>query len=231
MRWHASICLTSSAHHGCFRIIPQVEARIDWNAVAADGDTWLVDVAKWLRVRCRNHFGNIDIRTFGEDCKLICEGDIYIAIGRLCKLCHLGSFRCHKVPDAIWLGEIWAIIEVEYCFIEFNAVLGALLIDSADKLWILAKVGEDATSKNTFRREDEGEICACAKARDLLKCGCETVPSSSHWESGLVGDESSRLETLCNSDRCFIHPAKVRDSIVIDEEWNDDDYGIGFSDC
>jgi hypothetical protein len=52
------------------------------------------------------------------------------------------------------LGEIWAIIEVEDCFIEFNAVLGALLIDSANKLWIFTKVGEDATSKNTFWRED-----------------------------------------------------------------------------
>src|SRR6185503_5749118 len=83
------------------RIAGQVEARVDGNAVTADGYSGAVDVAEGLAVCRVDHALDVDPRSVGEARQLVREGDVEVAVGRLGELREL---RCLGAPHRAYLG-------------------------------------------------------------------------------------------------------------------------------
>src|SRR4051812_14460141 len=66
------------------------ESWVDGDAVAADPESWRVNVRVRLAVRSRNDFSHIEAVAIGHACELVREGNIHVTVGRLRELGEFG---------------------------------------------------------------------------------------------------------------------------------------------
>ena len=98
---HAGVGGAGRRDDGRLGVGPQVQPRVHRDAVAADGDAGLVDVAVRLRVRCLDHLVDVDARGRGVAGELVREADVHVAVGGLGELGQLGGLGGAEVPDAV----------------------------------------------------------------------------------------------------------------------------------
>ena len=74
------------------------EVRVDRDAVPADADPGLVDVAVRLAVRGRDHLLDVDPVQVGGAGELVGQGDVDVPVGRVGELGELGRLRASSSP-------------------------------------------------------------------------------------------------------------------------------------
>src|SRR5690606_5584127 len=131
---HRGVRLTGGAHDGRGRVVPQVHPRVDRDAVAADRDARLVDVAVGLRVAGLDDLLDVDAVAVGEPRELVGQADVDVPVGGLGQLGQLGRLGRAQVPDAVRAGQVVAGVEVEDRLVEGDTAGGGRLVDAADQL-------------------------------------------------------------------------------------------------
>ena len=106
--------------------------RVDRDAVAADADPRLVDVAVRLAVRGRDHFGDVDAVQVGRPGELVGERDVDIAVGRVGELGEFGRLRRGHRDH----------FRVEHARVEARGPLRRRRREAADELGVGREVGD-----------------------------------------------------------------------------------------
>ena len=195
--------------------------------MAADGDAGLVNVAVGLRVARLDHLVDVDARGRGVLRELVREPDVDVAVGGFGKLRHLGRFGAAEIPHAVAASEVRALVEVEHGLVEGNGTLGASGRESADELRVLAKIGEDTAGEHALGGEDKVEVGALGQARALFEHGLPARTGCADGQGGFVRNERARGQVCCERARRVIHPPKVGAGLVVNEEGNHENHGVG----
>src|SRR5699024_2739692 len=93
--------LPGGADHRSLRIGPQVQPRVDRDAVPAHGDTGPVDVGVGLGIGCFDDLMHVDAVAGGESGELVRQGDVDVPVGGLGEFGHFGGFGTAQVPHAV----------------------------------------------------------------------------------------------------------------------------------
>ena len=105
-----------------------------------------------------------------------------------------------------------------------------LTIDATDQLRVLAKVGEDPARTHPFGAVTHEEVLACDQPAQLGQSRGEPVPSGADWQGRLVTDQRARLQASTHGFRYSVERREVALTVVVDDQWNDDDDDIRFGD-
>ena len=98
-RAHRLVDLGAPSEEAQVRLAVEEEVRVDRDAVAADADARLVDVAVRLRVGGADDLGDVDPAARREAGQLVGVGDVHVAVGRLGELRHLGGLGIGDRPS------------------------------------------------------------------------------------------------------------------------------------
>src|SRR5690606_5843115 len=118
------------------------------DAVAADRDARLVDVAVGLRVAGLDDLLDVDAVAVGEPRELVGQADVDVPVGGLGELGQLGRLGRAQVPDAVRAGQVVTGVEVEDRLVEGDTAGGGRLVDAADQLGVAAQVREDPAGED-----------------------------------------------------------------------------------
>src|SRR5205807_1761221 len=146
------------AHDLSIGVVPQVHARINRNAVSADRDAGLVDVAERLAVAGLDDRGDVYPDPIGVARECVGQADVHVAVRRLCQLRQLGRLGAAEIPHSVGPHQVDTVIEFEHLLVELDATLCGHRVDPADQLRVAAQVGEDAPGGNPLRAEYECEV-------------------------------------------------------------------------
>ena len=129
---HALVDLARQRRNAQLGVVVEQEVRVDRDAVPADPDARLVDVAVRLRVRRVDDLGHVDPVPRGVARQLVGVGDVHVAVRRLGQLGHLGRLGAGHGPH---LGAL-----VEDGAVEVHRTPRALVARAADDLRVAAQV-------------------------------------------------------------------------------------------
>ena len=218
---HRGVGLARGAHDGGVGVVPEVQARVDRDAVPADRDAGPVDVAVGLRVAGLDDLVDVDAGPGGERAELVGETDVHVAVGGLGELGHLGRLGRAEVPDPVAALEVGALVELQHRLVELDGSRGALGGQPADQLGVLAQVGEDPAGEHPLGREDEVEVDALDEPRPALEQRLPAGARGADRQRGLVADQGAGGEAAGDVVGGGVHPAEVGPGLVVDEQRHD----------
>ena len=175
---HGLVDLAGQRREPQVGIAVEQEVRVDRDAVAADPDARLVDVAVRLRVGGADHLGDVDPAARREAGELVGVGDVHVAVRRLRQLRHLGGLGVGHCPD---LGPL-----VEDGPVELDRATRALRARAADDLRVALEVEEDATDEDALRAEGEEEVPVQLEAAALGQHRSEPIAGRADRQRRLV---------------------------------------------
>ncbi len=138
----------------------EVEVWVDGDAVSADGDAGLVDVAERLAVAGLDDLGDVDVVLVGVAGEFVGEPDVDVAVRRLGQLGEFGGFAGAEIPYTVGSGQVVAVVELQHRFVEADRQFGAGLVDAADEFRVAAQIGEHSTGIDPFRAEGDEQVLA-----------------------------------------------------------------------
>ncbi len=111
--------------------------------------------------------------------------------------------------------------------VEFNGLGGAGLGKSAHQLRVLAQIFKDAAGQHTLGREHQVEVLALNQAGACFQRRLPAGAGGAHGKCGLVRNQGVRCQVGGQFGGCRVHPAKVRVGILVHEQRNHQDHGVG----
>jgi hypothetical protein len=201
-------------HLGC---PAEQEVGIDRDAVAADAEARLVDVAVGLAVGRRDHFLDVDTYPVGVTGKLVGQGDVHVAVGGVGQLAELGGFgRAHQddfgVEDRAVEGR------------RPGARFGA---QAADQLGIHGQVLERRPAVQPLGREGDEEVLLEAQAADRGQPWPEATAGVADRQGGLEDDRRARMDARCDRLDRRVHVAIVGLLLVVEHDRHDQHDHVG----
>src|SRR5690606_18911643 len=169
---HRRVGLARGPHHGRVGIVPQVEPRVDRDAVAAYGDAGQVDVTVRLTVAGLDHLEHVDAVPVTESGELVRQSDVDVAIGGLGELGELGGLGRAEVPHAVGSGQDVALVAVQYRAVELDRAVGAAPVEAADQLRVLAQGGGDPPGEDALGAVHVVEVAPGGQRGTLLEHRC-----------------------------------------------------------
>ncbi len=173
-------------------VVPQVEPRVDRDAVPADRDARPVQMAERLRVAGVGDGGEVHpdpVRVPGE---LVGQGDVDVPVGGLGELGELRRLGGLQLPDAVRPAlrrQLGARVEVQHRPVELGAAPGGGRVGPAHQLGVAAQVGEDPAGADPLRAEDQREVPALGQPGAGRQARRPAAPGDAHRQGGLVADQ------------------------------------------
>ncbi len=130
------------------------EMRVHRDAVAADPEARLVDVAVGLAVGGLDDLLDVDPDPLGVAGELVGEGDVHVAIGRVGELAELGRLGAAHPDD----------LRVEDRGVEGGRPVAGGRPDPADELGVGGEVAEDGPAVQALRAEGDEEVLVGSQA-------------------------------------------------------------------
>ena len=187
--------------------------RVDRDAVAADADPGLVDVAVRLAVRGRDRLLHVDPVQVRGARELVREGDVHVAVGRLGELGELGGLRRAHRDD----------LRVEHARVEARCAVRRGLPDPADQLRVGGQVVEDGTGEEPFGGEGDEEATVGDQARRSLEGGREPAPRVADRERRLEDHRAPGVDAGRDRGDRGIHGPVVGPLVLIQDDGDDED--------
>ena len=120
-------------------IASQVEVRVHGNAMPADGDAWLMDVAERLAVAGLDDLVDVDAVVIGMTRELVGEADVDVAVRRSRPIWRALPLRCYRGSTRRWVAPDRRAVELQHGFVEPDCQLGAGLVDPADQFRVAGR--------------------------------------------------------------------------------------------
>ena len=195
--------------------------RVDRDAVTADADARLVDVAVRLAVRGGDHLGDVHPDAVRIPAELVGQRDVHVAIGRVGELRELrGLGRAHRDD----LG-------VQHALVERGGAGGAGRAEPADELRVGRQVhaARRRCRAAPARTRPRSRPCRAgrAEAGDGLEARRVPPPGVADGQRGLEDDRRAGVDAGGDRLDRGVHPAVVGPRLVVEDDRDDQHHDVG----